>query len=134
MQVVKMVVKHWVAPSDTMLRTSNWTDIEVSQIGKEIDLPFDNPKSKQLLIELLKLIRNDKDFIILDFFSGSATTAHAVMQLNAEDEGNRKFIMVQLPEETSEESEAYKAGYKNICEIGKERIRRAGKKSKPILR
>ena len=111
-------------------RTSNWTDIEVSQIGKEIDLPFDNPKSKQLLIELLKLIRNDKDFIILDFFSGSATTAHAVMQLNAEDEGNRKFIMVQLPEETSEESEAYKAGYKNICEIGKERIRRAGKKIK----
>ena len=123
-------VQHWVAPSDTMLRTSNWTDIEVSQIGKEIDLPFDNPKSKQLLIELLKLIRNDKDFIILDFFSGSATTAHAVMQLNAEDEGNRKFIMVQLPEETSEESEAYKAGYKNICEIGKERIRRAGKKIK----
>ncbi|MDD3957096.1 MAG: site-specific DNA-methyltransferase, partial [Proteiniphilum sp.] len=66
--------------------------------------------------------------IILDFFSGSATTAHAVMQLNAEDGGNRKFIMVQLPEETDPNSEAYKAGYKNICEIGKERIRRAGKK------
>ena len=113
-----------------MLRTSNWTDIEVSQIGKEIDLPFDNPKSKQLLIELSKLIRNDKDFIILDFFSGSATTAHAVMQLNAEDQGNRKFIMVQLPEETAEDSEAYKAGYKTIPEIGKERIRRAGKKIK----
>ncbi len=123
-------VQHWVAPSDTMLRTSNWTDIEVSQIGKEIDLPFDNPKSKQLLIELSKLIRNDKDFIILDFFSGSATTAHAVMQLNAEDQGNRKFIMVQLPEETAEDSEAYKAGYKTIPEIGKERIRRAGKKIK----
>lgn len=65
--------------------------------------------------------------IVLDFFSGSATTAHAVMQLNAEDGGNRKFIMVQLPEETDEKSEAYKAGYKNICEIGKERIRRAGR-------
>ncbi|MGI6788927.1 MAG: hypothetical protein ACOX4X_05445 [Aminobacterium colombiense] len=66
----------------------------------------------------------------LDFFSGSATTAHAVMQLNAEDGGNRKFIMVQLPEPTDEKSEAYKAGYMNICEIGKERIRRAGEKIK----
>ena len=72
---------------------------------------------------------SDND-IILDFFSGSATTAHAVMQLNAEDGGHRKFIMVQLPEKTDEKSEAYKAGYKNICEIGKERIRRAGKKIK----
>ena len=72
----------------------------------------------------------DLDAIILDFFSGSATTAHAVMQLNAEDGGNRKFIMVQLPEKTDEKSEAYKVGYKNICEIGKERIRRAGKKIK----
>ena len=68
--------------------------------------------------------------IVLDFFSGSASTSHAVMQLNAEDGGKRKFIMVQLPEETEEKSEAYKAGYKNICEIGKERIRRAGKKIK----
>lgn len=72
----------------------------------------------------------DKDSLILDFFSGSATTAHAVMQLNSEDGGNRKFIMVQLPEKTDEKSEAFKAGYKNICEIGKERIRRAGKKIK----
>ena len=70
------------------------------------------------------------DSIILDFFSGSATTAHAVMQLNAEDGGHRKFIMVQLPEPCGEKSEAYKAGYKNICEIGKERIRRAGEKIK----
>ena len=78
------------------------------------------------------IINGDKnsDSIILDFFSGSATTAHAVMQLNAEDGGNRKFIMVQLPELTDEKSEAYKAGYKTICEIGKERIRRAGKKIK----
>lgn len=122
-------VQHWVAPSDTSLRTSNWTDIEVSQIGKEIDLPFDNPKSKQLLMELVKLLRDD-NLIILDFFSGSATTAHAVMQLNAEDGGHRKFIMVQLPEPCDEKSEAFKAGYKNICEIGKERIRRAGDKIK----
>ena len=71
---------------------------------------------------------SDRDSVVLDFFSGSATTAQAVMQLNAEDGGHRKFIMVQLPEATDEKSEAYKAGYKNICEIGKERIRRAGAK------
>ena len=123
-------VQHWIAPSDTMLRTSNWTDIEVSQIGKEINLPFDNPKNKALIVELLKLIREDKDFLILDFFSGSATTAHAIMQLNADDGGHRKYIMVQIPEETEEESEARLAGYSNICEIGKERIRRAGAKIK----
>ena len=122
-------VQHWVAPSDTSLRTSNWTDIEVSQIGKEIDIPFDNPKSKQLLMELIKLL-GDSNSIILDFFSGSATTAHAVMQLNADDGGHRKFIMVQLPELCGEKTEAFKAGYKNICEIGKERIRRAGDKIK----
>ena len=123
-------VQHWIAPSDTALRTSNWTDIEVSQISKEIDLPFDNPKSRQLIAELIKLSNFSEIDIVLDFFSGSATTAHAVMQLNAEDGGHRKFIMVQLPELTDEKSEAYKAGYKNICEIGKERIRRAGKKIK----
>ena len=89
---------------------------------------FDYPKSVALLRTLIGF--SDKDSIILDFFSGSATTAHAVMQLNAEDGGHRKFIMVQLPEKTDEKSEAYKAGYKNICEIGKERIRRAGKKIK----
>jgi len=89
---------------------------------------FDGPKPVRLLRRLLTLANTERDSIILDFFSGSATTAHAVMQLNAEDGGNRKFIMVQLPEETDPKSEAYKAGYKNICEIGKERIRRAGKK------
>ena len=87
---------------------------------------FSNPKPYKL-IRYIEIIASDKDSIILDFFSGSATTAHAVMQLNAEDGGHRKFIMVQLPEKTDEKSEAYKAGYKNICEIGKERIRRAGK-------
>ena len=92
---------------------------------------FDNPKSVNLLLRTLRMITKfSSDAIILDFFSGSATTAHAVMQLNAEDGGNRRFIMVQLPELTDEKSEAYKAGYKNICEIGKERIRRAGKKVK----
>lgn len=89
--------------------------------------PFDYSKPVSLLKFLIAFATSDND-IILDFFSGSATTAHAVLQLNAEDGGNRKFIMVQLPELCDEKSEAYKAGYKNICEIGKERIRRAGKK------
>ena len=92
---------------------------------------FDFPKPVELICQLLKLEINGlsgESAIILDFFSGSATTAHAVMQLNAEDGGRRKFIMVQLPEKCDEASEAYKAGYKNICEIGKERIRRAGEK------
>ena len=88
---------------------------------------FDYPKPVDLVKDFIQQTTTDDD-IILDFFSGSATTAHAVMQLNAEDGGNRKFIMVQLPELCDEKSEAYKAGYKNICEIGKERIRRAGKK------
>lgn len=96
--------------------------------GKKI---FDYPKPVSLLHYLTNFfIEEDKGSTILDFFSGSATTAHSVIQLNAEDGGNRKFIMVQLPEPTDENSEAYKAGYKNICEIGKERIRRAGKKIK----
>lgn len=90
---------------------------------------FDYPKSVELIKRCIQLYSNESS-IILDFFSGSATTAHAVMQLNAEDGGKRKFIMVQLPEKTDEKSEAFKAGYKNICEIGKERIRRAGEKIK----
>ena len=90
---------------------------------------FDYTKPVKLIFNLVKSNFTEEG-IILDFFSGSATTAHAVMQLNSEDGGNRKFIMVQLPEKTEEKSEAFKAGYKNICEIGKERIRRAGKKIK----
>lgn len=90
---------------------------------------FDYPKPVDLIKRCLQLY-SEKDSIILDFFSGSATTAHSIMELNSEDNGNRKFIMVQLPEKTDEKSEAYKAGYKNICEIGKERIRRAGIKIK----
>ena len=90
---------------------------------------FDNPKPIQF-IEILLQIAMKKDDIILDFFSGSSTTAHTLLKLNSEDNGKRKFIMVQIPEKTSIKSEAYKAGYKNICEIGKERIRRAGEKIK----
>ena len=108
--------------------TSSATSELSKMMGGKI---FDNPKNPNLIIRMLKMITHfDKDSLILDFFSGSATTAHAVMQLNAEDNGNRKFICVQLPEVTAGDSEAYKAGYKNICEIGKERIRRAGKKIK----
>ena len=88
---------------------------------------FDFPKPVAYIEQFVRVI-SDRDSVVLDFFSGSATTAHAVMQLNAEDGGHRKFIMVQLPEATDEKSEAYKAGYKTICEIGKERIRRAGAK------
>lgn len=117
--------------------TSAWTFKDVnSERGTEdfINLGFDKrifPKPKPIgtISRCIKL-GTISDSIILDFFSGSATTAHAVMQLNAEDNGKRKFIMVQLPEVTDEKSEAFKAGYKNICEIGKERIRRAGKKIK----
>lgn len=102
--------------------------IEMEELFGSQDI-FSYPKTKELP-KLFSKISCSQDSIILDFFSGSATTAHAVMQLNAEDGGNRKFIMVQLPEKTDEKSEAYKAGYPNICEIGKERIRRAGKKIK----
>jgi len=89
---------------------------------------FETPKPVSLIMHILSICNNAKEGICLDFFSGTSTTAHAVMQLNAEDGGRRKFIMVQLPEKCDEASEAYKAGYKNICEIGKERIRRAGEK------
>ncbi len=118
-----------MAPQSIMF----YKDVGHSQEGaKEVTAlleagAFDGPKPIRLLRRLLTLANTDKDSIILDFFSGSATTAHAVMQLNAEDGGNRQFILMQLPEICDEKSEAYKAGYKNICEIGKERIRRAGK-------
>lgn len=97
-----------------------------SSMMQEFKTPFDNPKQLSFMKRICGIM--DKDAVVLDFFSGSATTAHAVMQLNAKDNGNRKFIMIQLPEQTDKKSEAYKTGYKNICEIGKERIRRAAKK------
>ena len=122
-------VEHWVAPSEGILRNSNWSDILASK-PICVNIPFDSPKNIDLVMELAKLSFTKNNDLVLDFFSGSATTAHAVMQLNAEDGGKRKFIMVQIPEKCAETSEAYKAGYKNICEIGKERIRRAGRKIK----
>ena len=107
---------------------TKWENRISSQELKELNLPFDFAKPVDLIRYLIGLVANTKNANILDFFSGSATTAHAVMKLNAEDGGKRKFIMVQLPEVCEEKSEAAKAGYKNICEIGKERIRRAGEK------
>lgn len=123
---------------DGMVPRSIWSCSEVGHTQdakREIqalfpdEVPFDTPKPTKLIKQIAYISCAEND-IILDFFSGSATTAHAVLQLNAEDAGHRKFIMVQLPEKTDEKSEAYKAGYKNICEIGKERIRRAGRKIK----
>ena len=112
----------------SVLNNMGGTQKATADMG-ELGIFFDYPKPVSLMKYLSSMYSKDND-LVLDFFSGSATTAHAVMQLNAEDGGKRKFIMVQLPEKTDEKSEAYKAGYKNICEIGKERIRRAGKKIK----
>ena len=109
---------------------TKWENRQSAKELSELGIPFDFAKPIGLIRYLITLMPNTSNSIILDFFSGSATTAHAVMQLNAEDGGNRKFIMVQLPEATDPKSEAYKTGYKNICEIGKERIRRAGQKIK----
>lgn len=122
--------EHYIPPTNETLLNSSWVDLLVgssSEIGQLFSTKvFDTAKLTSIITRMLNFVNDDS--IILDFFSGSASTAHAVMQLNAEDGGKRKFIMVQIPEETSEKSEAYKAGYKNICEIGKERIRRAAKK------
>ena len=118
-------------PYDTLLLDNIGTTAKGAAMLKSLQLAkvFDFSKPVELIQHFAMLSTNDND-IVMDFFSGSGTTAHAVMQLNAEDGGHRKFVMVQLPEVTDEKSEAYKAGYKNICEIGKERIRRAGKKIK----
>ena len=105
--------------------TNDGTNTLNTVLGKKA--VFSNPKNLEMIKYLIQLVA-DKSFIVLDFFSGSATTAHAVMQANAEDGGKRRFIMVQISEETEDKSDAYKAGYKTICEIGKERIRRAAKK------
>ncbi|HIS82085.1 site-specific DNA-methyltransferase [bacterium] len=122
--------EHYVPPTDSTLLNTSWQDLLIGSSSEILDLfetkVFDTAKLTAVIKRMLGFC--DKDSIILDFFSGSATTAHAVMQLNAEDGGNRQFICVQLPELCDEKSEAFKAGYKNICEIGKERIRRAGKK------
>lgn len=125
-------VKQGITPMTIWKYTEVGHSQEATKKLKELfddKMYFDYPKSVDLIKRCVQLY-SDKDSIVIDFFSGSATTAHSVMELNAEDGGNRQFIMVQLQEETDEKSEAYKAGYKNICEIGKERIRRAGKKIK----
>lgn len=112
----------------SIFSTGVYTNTATKEIGGLFNrYLFDFPKPVEIIKQLISQVSNTDD-TILDFFSGSATTAHAVMQLNAEDGGNRRFILVQIPELCDEKSEAYKAGYKNICEIGKERIRRAGKK------
>ena len=120
---------NYIAPSDliSVEECGVKRNTDANEDMKKLDIPFDYSKPVSLVYYLIKIATTlEKDSIILDFFSGSATTAHAVMSLNAEDGGKRKFIMVQLPEKCDERSEAYKASYKNICEIGKERIRRAG--------
>lgn len=128
--------KNYLKENTTRKLKNIWIEKEINYdnsarelTGLELNNYFDYTKPLYLIKKIINsVILNNTSDIILDFFSGSSTTAHAVMQLNAEDGGNRKFIMVQLPELCDETSEAYKAGYKNICEIGKERIRRAGKK------
>lgn len=122
-------VEHWIAPSEGILRNSNWNDMLITESISKYNLDFSSPKSNKILKELI-LMLSDKESIILDFFSGSATTADATMQLNSEDNGNRKFIMVQLPELCNKKSEAYKNGYKTICDIGRKRIDLAGEKIK----
>ena len=118
-------VQYWVGPRDTSLRTSNWTDIEVSQIAKDYDLPFENPKNVNLVKTIISSVP-DNDFIVLDFFAGTSTTADAVMRLNAEDNGTRKFIMVQVPQELEKPTKQFKT----ISDVGMERIRQAGVKVK----
>ena len=124
----------WEAQERGKVAKTWWDDVETTTNGTQTIkklfngvILFDNPKPVEFIKKLLQLSTKSNSFV-LDFFSGSATTAHAVMQLNAEDGGRRRFIMVQLPEKTDEKSEAYKAGYKTICDIGEERIRRAGRK------
>ena len=120
-----MGVEHWVAPSEGILRNTNWSDILVSK-KNNLGIPFDSPKSVDLIMELISLFSEDNDEIILDFFSGSSSTAESVIRFNSKNNSSKKFIMVQIPESTTEKSEAYKEGYETICEIGKERIKRAG--------
>ena len=122
--------EHYIAPTDSVVLNNSWMDLLVGsshEINQLFDTKvFETAKLTETITRMLGFV--DKNALVLDFFSGSATTAHAVMQLNAEDGGHRKFIMVQLPEVTDEKSAAHRAGYRNICEIGKERIRRAGAK------
>lgn len=124
--------EHYIAPANSVVLNNSWVDLLVGS-SNEINQLFENKvfETAKLTETIKRMLRfATKDAIILDFFSGSATTAHAVMKLNAEDGGHRKFIMVQIPEPTADKSEAKKAGYATICDIGEERIRRAAKKIK----
>ena len=124
--------EHYIPPTNETLLNNSWVDLLIgssSEMSRIFESKvFDTPKLTPPIIRMLNFV--EQDSIILDFFSGSSTTAHAVMKLNAQDGGKRKFIMVQLPEVTDEKSEARKAGYDNICQIGEDRIRRAGEKVK----
>lgn len=122
-------VEHWVAPSEGILRNSNWSDYLVSKPAG-MGVSFDNPKNPDVIFELTELFDVENDDVILDFFSGSATTAEAIMRKNATDNMTRQYILVQIPEVCGEKTDAFKMGFKTICDIGKERIRRAGKKIK----
>lgn len=123
-------VENWIPPSDGILRNTNWLDILATNTDTTSQGLFDYPKNVELISEIIKSSNCSDNDIILDFFSGSATTAHAIMRLNSIDGLRRRYIQVQLPEKTEEKSDAFKSGYHNICEIGKERIRRAAKKIK----
>lgn len=130
-----MGVEHWVAPAEGILRSSNWSDYLVSKPAG-MDIKFDSPKNPDVISELIELFDVGDDEVVLDFFSGSASTADAVLQKNYEDNKKRRFIMVQIGEPCSEKSDAFKAGFRTICEIGEERIRRAGKRimeSAPLM-
>jgi adenine-specific DNA-methyltransferase len=120
-------VEHWIAPSAGKLRTTNWTDLLASKSENEIKNLFDFPKNIEVVKTLIQSCESSND-IILDFFAGSGTTAHSVMDLNSKENKKRKFILVQLPEYCDEANDAYKEGYKNIAEIAKDRIRKVSKK------
>ena len=121
-----MGVESWIAPTDSILRTSNWSDLLISKSSSSVQ--FNNPKNSEVIKLLIQLSGAAEDDIVLDFFSGSGTTAVALLEENAESEKQSHFILVQIPEKCSEDSVAWSQGFTNICEIGKERIRLAGKK------
>lgn len=118
-------VEHWVAPSADKLRSTNWTDMLVMRKPSWLNLPFDSPKNPDFIKELIRM-GADSESLILDFFAGSSSTAHAVLEMNAEDGGSRRFIQVQLPEPTPAGSDAEKAGFQDIAAISRDRIRQVG--------
>lgn len=122
-------VEHWVAPSEGILRNSNWSDFLVSKPAG-MGLSFDSPKNPDMISELVELFGVESNEVVLDFFSGSGTTAEAIMRKNTTDSVQRRYILVQIPEICRDKSSASKLGLKTICDIGEERIRRAGKKIK----